>query len=404
MKRNELFGLINDIDSHEMILPTRWGEVFGQVGELLGPIATARLREIAGDIDVGLDAKRDDIEVEINHETVRSVRGFTAPGAENFSDRLKVMDEFGIKRQIVFPMFGLFAHMFRGLNAGDLKALGLDLGPDSDTKLVQICRQIQDAHNGWAKNLHDEHSDRLAPTAILGWDSVRELIDGLQKIIDTGLPSVTLTCGLPLGGKSPGHPDLDPFWAECAKNNLPVLLHVGADKGFTASEIWRELPQLESEPSDTGEVPLDAFSLDTTFLAARNYVSAMVLGGVFERHPELRLGIVELGAGWIGPMAESMDMYSALFSKKMNKVLSMKPSEYVNRNIRASSFWFEPVDIYLSRYGLEDVYCFASDYPHPEGGKDPAATHYDRLKHLGPGVLEKFFRTNAEWIMPLHSA
>jgi predicted TIM-barrel fold metal-dependent hydrolase len=80
--------------------------------------------------------------------------------------------------------------------------------------------------------------------------------------------------------------------------------------------------------------------------------------------------------------------------------LPMRPSEYINRNVRVAPFDFEPVDEYIEKFGLEDVYCFATDYPHVEGGRDPMARLGERLAPLGEKVLEKFFCTNGEWLLP----
>jgi hypothetical protein len=80
--------------------------------------------------------------------------------------------------------------------------------------------------------------------------------------------------------------------------------------------------------------------------------------------------------------------------------LKLKPSEYLSRNFRVSPFQFEPVGKYIDRFGLEDVYCFASDFPHPEGGKRPIEDFVKSLKPHGERVLRKFFIENAELLMP----
>jgi hypothetical protein len=69
-------------------------------------------------------------------------------------------------------------------------------------------------------------------------------------------------------------------------------------------------------------------------------------------------------------------------------------------NVRVSPYDFEDIDIYITRYGLEDVLCFASDYRHVEGGGDPVGAWYKRLEPLGQGVVEKFFVTNGKWWLP----
>jgi hypothetical protein len=80
--------------------------------------------------------------------------------------------------------------------------------------------------------------------------------------------------------------------------------------------------------------------------------------------------------------------------------LPMRPSEYLTRNVRVSPFDFEPVGDYIRRFGLEDVYCFASDYPHVEGGKDPIGDLAASLEPLGANVLEKFFVSNGDLLLP----
>ena len=69
--------------------------------------------------------------------------------------------------------------------------------------------------------------------------------------------------------------------------------------------------------------------------------------------------------------------------------------------VRCSPFAFEPVDQYIERFSfLQDVYCFSSDYPPYEGGKDPIGAVAKKIGRLGPDVFEKFFVSNAEWVMP----
>jgi hypothetical protein len=62
--------------------------------------------------------------------------------------------------------------------------------------------------------------------------------------------------------------------------------------------------------------------------------------------------------------------------------------------------FFEPIDEYIDRYGLEEVYCYSSDFPHLEGGKDPMTRFSNRLERLGPAIMEKFFVTNGEYLLP----
>jgi predicted TIM-barrel fold metal-dependent hydrolase len=147
-------------------------------------------------------------------------------------------------------------------------------------------------------------------------------------------------------------------------------------------------------------------------MAVQNFLSAIVLGGVFERHPTLRVGIVEYAAHFIGPLASSLDMWLGVARKSASAEvlvagqdryrLPLKPSEYIRRNVRISPFDFEPVGEYIAKHGLEEVYCFASDYPHVEGGRDPIQKLTANLTAHGHGerVLERFFVNNGSWLLP----
>jgi hypothetical protein len=116
----------------------------------------------------------------------------------------------------------------------------------------------------------------------------------------------------------------------------------------------------------------------------------------------LRWAAVETGAHWLGPMAHNLDMWGwdAKGSTLWRERLPLRPSEYVLRNVRVAGFPWEPVDKYIKDYGLTDCYCYASDFPHVEGGTDPMGFWSKRLADHGDDTLEKFFVTNAELILP----
>jgi hypothetical protein len=88
-------------------------------------------------------------------------------------------------------------------------------------------------------------------------------------------------------------------------------------------------------------------------------------------------------------------------AQRMSQTLSMKPSEYLARNVRVTPFHFEPVASYFERYPeLASSFCYSSDYPHVEGGKHQRAHFVDQLRPLGDDIVEMFLRTNGEWLLP----
>ena len=105
----------------------------------------------------------------------------------------------------------------------------------------------------------------------------------------------------------------------------------------------------------------------------------------------------------MGPLAENLDrwnMHKPFASTTGQSPLKMLPSEYIQRNVRVACFDFEPVGEYIDRYGLEDVYCYASDFPHFEGGRNPIGRFVKALEGKSDAVLEKFFVTNGSDLLP----
>src|SRR3546814_17946327 len=93
----------------------------------------------------------------------------------------------------------------------------------------------------------------------------------------------------------------------------------------------------------------------------------MVLDGVFERHPDLRCGVIEMGASWVPSLMRRLDYAAKSFARPepMPGELSMKPSEYVRPQVRVTPFPAEHVPELIS-ISSPDTFLFPSAYPHPE--------------------------------------
>jgi predicted TIM-barrel fold metal-dependent hydrolase len=78
--------------------------------------------------------------------------------------------------------------------------------------------------------------------------------------------------------------------------------------------------------------------------------------------------------------------------------LSMRPSEYVRRQVRSTPYPTEDVGWIIEQAG-EDVAMFSSDFPHVEGGRKPMERFEASLGDADDDVREKFYRTNFEDLM-----
>lgn len=388
-------GQVMDLDSHEMIPTTRYAQTFGSsAGRLLEEFADfwKDAAERYKDDPNNLAVEIDDI-LSVSPDLVWETKGPSAPGAIDMNRRPEVMDAMGIRRQLIFPGFGLFA--FCQAHGGGYAAM-----PVASPEQMQIAQTAVDAYNAWAGKYTSLYPDRLRIVGLLASGvpglTPAGLVEKTKTLIGLGVKAVMMSSGLPPAGVSPADLALDPFYDLLARSNVALVVHPPAGAGFRSGEIWAR--------ARVGTFPLAAGAQR----AEENLLAAMTMGGVFERHPTLRFGAIESGGSWIGPLADrldaALDSLQALSPRPIANFqtgLTMKPSEYLARNVRVSVLHDEPVENWLVRYPqLQDVYCYSSDYPHGEGRAHSLEKFYDRIAPLGDEVVTKFFVTNPQWLLP----
>jgi predicted TIM-barrel fold metal-dependent hydrolase len=392
-------GRITDVDSHEQMPAQVWTDVFGEVARPFAELMMkskptnpnhANVADYAGDLK------------DIDPETLWRQKGPTSPGAVDIARRLEVMDLMGVKSQLMFPTsIGLWG--FALYTATPDMPLWQLFKEESKT----YAEKLWAANNEWAIGAA-KISPRIRPVAPLYGDTLPELMRVTEHLLESGIRAVSLVGARLPAGLSPAHTDLDPFYAMLAEAKVPLLLHIGGESGFLSTVGWGKAPAFEGYKINE-EVSMDPWWLSVVHLAPQNFLATMVNGGVFHRHPELRFGVAEYGAHWVGPLADMLDIWydnnqsigiKDWGDEHLGRKMPMRPSEYIARNVKVSPFDFEKVDEYIDRFGLAEVYAFASDYPHVEGGSDPLGRLTQRLKRKGSGVLEKFFVSNGEWMLP----
>jgi len=158
---------------------------------------------------------------------------------------------------------------------------------------------------------------------------------------------------------------------------------------------------LRAKPADRpgGEEAISPYFMLVGHLSAEVYLTTLIMGHVFDRFPGLRFGVIEMGAAWLGPLIERMDVWAG-FMAKVGRKYSLKPSEFIARNVRVTPFWNENLTRMIERYGLEDAYIFSSDYPHLEGSRDPLGKFSVYLKDLPKDYSRKFLIDNAALLFP----
>jgi len=364
-------GRIVDLDAHLQIPADLYPEILGAAGE--------RIAHSFKDMPYFNSGEG---EVEATPESIWNVKGVRAPGAHTLENRLAVMDMMGIARQLVFPQVIVCFQIW---------------GRQEDAAVTM--RNYNDHVCRWTR----ESQGRVAAAAVLRTDDLDVLLEETDRIAALGARAVLINEGVPPAGLSPADPALDPFWARVAESGMSLLIHIGGQQRFLRSKAWSEAEIFRVGGFGAGE-PVDPHLLASLHMAPQNFLQTMILGGALERHPRLKIGAIELGAHWVGPMAELMDRVTdQKFAKKIRGELSMRPSEYLSRQVRVTPFPMEDIATMIDRYGLADVYGFSTDFPHEEGGRDPIGRMGGNVARLGEPVLEQFFVTNGELLLPAHA-
>ena len=174
-----------------------------------------------------------------------------------------------------------------------------------------------------------------------------------------------------VGGRAPSHVDYDPIWAVLQEARVPVTLHIGSGvnmpKDYMNTGVDRTLAASASniETTRPKDLPVVLHSIE-------RWLTCMIYDGVLERFSRLKVGIIELGANWLPASLMNLDMGVSLLGKfdEGLKKLSLKPSEYVVRQVRVAPLHTENTG-WILRNTRQEILMFNTDYPHPEGGRDP---------------------------------
>jgi len=383
----KLSGRILDLDSHIQPRIENFEEIIGPAGKLLGE-TFSRLQKSS--MQAGNQQDKYTLvgeEAEPTFENVWNVKGGAAPGSTDPVARLKVMEIMGVQRSLIFSDPGAQI-----------------LATQTEHKMSLDAMQH---YNDWVIKFASINPDRLRAVALINTHHIDEMMMETQRVIKKGARAIVIPSFLPPGGFSPAHEKMDPFWALLAETNTTVTLHIGNETSFIKDDqTWSkgiDHLRLRSRDFFSNGEPLSPHMWITMSYAPMNFISTMVLGGVFERHPTLRFGAIELGAQWVGFMVDRMEQTVAVYKKRMGDVLSMSPSEYVQRNVRVTPYRFEPVNKYIKRQGLKEVYCFSTDFPHPEGGREPLKEFARNIEGLEDSYVEDFYINNGELLLPAYS-
>ncbi|MBN2622660.1 MAG: amidohydrolase family protein [Acidimicrobiales bacterium] len=297
-------------------------------------------------------------------------KGWSALGAFDPAERSHALDLFGFDGQLVFATFA--TSMFTGRDLDRLYA-----GASAQNRAIaDFCSA----------------DPRLLAVGYVPLVDPERATKALVEAIDLGCDAVMVP-STAAGERSPTHPDLDPVWDTFAQADVPFVLHVGGG-GRLLDPAFHHNAMPVTDHLGGGE---NIRSKD--FLAIHHspelFLGALIYDGLFDRFPALRGGCIEQGAGWVISWMRHLDYGLRAFRRTEEPLrrLELAPSEYVRRHLKFTPFPGEPVGWMIEQAGPE-LFMFSTDYPHPEGGRDPLAKFTDALAASTPEARDRFYYGN----------
>jgi len=306
---------------------------------------------------------------------IRGPKEEKALGAFDSADRTRALDLLGFEKQLVFSTLSGTVVFDRRLE-------------------IEIQYGAARAHNrGMAAFCADD--SRLMAVASIPLQDPECAVRELDTVVADGMHSVWVPHG-DAGGRSPGHPDFDPFWARLAEAGIPFVIHVG---GYPLQLPREWMNNGQPRPKDWMGGGENVRGKDFTVMhhAPERFLSALVLDGVFDRFPGLRGASVELGASWAPSFLERLDDLVEIFGRTEPalRALERKPSEQLRQQFAFTPFSSENVGRLIERSSPE-LYLFSSDYPHAEGGRNPIGRFEESLQGMDDAACTGFWSGNFE--------
>jgi len=255
---------------------------------------------------------------------------FNRPGFYDLDARMADLDDDGVAMEIVYPQWLMFY-----LHHPDL----------------EMREWLFRIYNEYLAEISERSNGRFHGMGIpTYWDSAKAPAS-IEHIKRIGLKGAMLPVN---AGNSPAGvkvnyatDDMDDMWAAAEDCHLPITYHIG------------ENPHLEG-PGGVGA------GLLGTFVPFRRTLGDLIFGGIFDRHPTLKVVFAEAGINWVPGALQDAEMILDSWGKFLDPKIQHRPTDYWHKHCYAT-FMADEVGLDLVDYIGRDRIMWATDYPHNEG-------------------------------------
>jgi predicted TIM-barrel fold metal-dependent hydrolase len=294
------------------------------------------------------------------------------PAYRDRDARIKLLDTQGLEGALLFPTLGV--------------GMQESLRHDPEAACVAF-----GAFNRWLEeDWGFAYQDRLFAAPYMSLMDPDWAEAEVERLIAGGARLISMVPGpVPTGpdtALSPASARFDGFWARVSEAGIPVAYHSG-DAGYRGiSELWggdREFRAFDFDPVYTC---LSSAPIHDTF-------AALVCGGVFDRHPGVRVASIECGSDW----AEGLLRKLAKAYGQMPGKFEKDPVEQVRRHVFIAPYYEDDIAQLRDLIGSSQI-LFGSDFPHAEGLAEPT-TFVDDLDGFSGEEVRQIMSDNGRGLV-----
>ncbi len=306
---------------------------------------------------------------------VMNRKNFAATGSFLAEDRPRVLDYIGVDSQLMFNTFHN-GRLYEWEHGGDLD-LAYGAARAHNRGMIEFCSV----------------DERLLATCYVPLADFDRAAAMATEAIEMGAAALLVASGCP-AGHSPSHRELDRVWRQAEEAGIPVVFHVGGTGDLIDPNYFHNgLPI----PPDFHGGAENFRSVDYMAIPfpPMQTLATMIFDGVLDRHPSLRVGVIEQGCIWLPSWIKQMESAMDAFGRHEERLrtLSLSPREFVERQVRVTPYPTEDIGWVTDQVG-PNILLFNTDYPHVEGGRRPYERFERFLGDRSDEVRDRFYTDN----------
>ncbi len=246
---------------------------------------------------------------------------------------------------------------------------------------LALCR----AFNDWVADYCVENPNRLKATAIVPQhDPKLAALEARRAVEELGAVAIVLL-PMPVAGRHLHDAEFDPLWEEIQRLGVPACFH-GTSGAASAEYVGG---RFAGHPSYRTLLHASTFALELMLA-----MGSMILGGVLERFPRLKVAFLEGNCSWLPWWLYRLDDQWEKFGVGETVQLSAKPSSYFTRQCYISVDADERLAADMVNRLGDDNLVFSTDYPHPDSAYPHATDEFLSIEGLSSQTRRKVLWDN----------